>query len=294
MEKLPASAAYGRSGRGRAGWMVTAGAASALVLVMALAPLAGATTQGPPYKGWTLKGSFVDKNDCAKSSITTKPNFSIKTGKFVFAATGTAATCKVHSGYVGTQSFVEQDNSVWLGIPEKLSTGAHNLSLAFTVGYTDSGHQSASGSCPITQVFTSGSYTYHDGYCSAISEVEILAYPWVQDNTNGSQITQYYAAGGYNYTQNYTDIYYYCSGSTCTSYNSSYASPTTSFSNIVSMTQTVYITGSFVGSHSYTLIVDFEAFIYVAAEGWTHASAAGSINAGGSGNGITLNSITIT
>lgn len=272
---------------------MTVGAASALVLVMALSSMASATTYVAPWKGFVTTQSFVDKQDCAAGKITHAATLSLHTGNFQFAGSSSATTCKQSSGSVGKSSQYEANNNIYLGLKEHFTTGYHNLSINFSAGWTATGSESASGTCPTT-TYGSGSSTYYSGYCIAISEVEILAYPYIQDNTNGSQISQYWAAGGFSNVENYTDIYYYYSGGSWVSYNSSYVTSGTNYSSSVASTPSVPIAGYFVGTHSYTLLIDFEVFIWTAAEGWTHSASKGMINAAGIGNGLTLNSIHVS
>jgi len=268
-----------------------------------LAPAALGTTHVAPFKGIVTASQFSDIGGCQKVTTLHKASFSLTTGQFLYGATDSAFTCAKSAGFVGKSSFAEQSITYDAAIAFTVPSGPHVVTGSWSAAWALSGSQLVSGStaCPTTTYHYSwGNVT--SGYCSSVAEAEVFAGAEIYDATNG---TYWFSSGGgtygsgvdaFNYTENYNDTYWYCyTGGSCSGYNYSYASPTSTFSNTGSVTNnTVYYNHTFVATHHYWFIAYFDVFVYASAQGWAHSTAKASLNAATLGNGVKLNSITVT
>jgi hypothetical protein len=262
---------------------------------MVFASAASAATTVAPFTGKVLKYSSNDVGGCATGLTAHKGSWSLLTGVYAWAASSTSKVCggsvpiSINSHSTLSAEFV---SSIKINVP----SGAHSVASNFSAAWMASGAIAASGKCP-TQTYHYSTYSYTSGYCATDSFMELIAYAEIFDATNQSFIRSNSgnygdAVAQFNYSENYTSIYGYCpTGGNCTWYNYTYSTPTTSFSSTGSTTATAWTNGTFAAGHHYYLLVDIFGYVSTYAIGFPHASAKASLNAGTSGNGVTLKSI---
>ncbi|HEV2316363.1 MAG TPA: hypothetical protein VGV89_02150 [Thermoplasmata archaeon] len=267
-----------------------------VAVLMAIAPAASATKTVAPFTGKTVKATVSEQIGCGSAKATTKPSWSLTTGAFHWAANGAARTCGAPFALVvNSIGLLEQEYFSMINVA--VPSGSHSVQVNYSSAWSMSGSISATGSCA-THTYRYSTFNYTTGFCIAESFAELFANTYIYDASNNSYIYQTSGSTGvnaFNYSENYTDIYWTCTvGGSCTSYNYTYSSASLTFgSSGSSAGSTAYINGTFVAGHHYYVISDIFGYVLAQTTGWPHASAKVTVNAGALGNGVTLNSITV-
>ncbi|HEV2317671.1 MAG TPA: hypothetical protein VGV89_08885 [Thermoplasmata archaeon] len=270
-------------------------AATVLAVVALTGPLAVGATSGPPWKGWTSTNSQLATIGCAAQSQAQPPVFYPTNGTFQFAATARAATCHHAGGPFARDSQIFDQFDTYFGTHLSVPAGRHTVRLNFTADLNASGTESASGPCPYTSN-TSGNYTFAWGLCDAEVTTRVIMSAYVQDNVNGSQFAQSGIFEVNDSVINSSTVSFYCWKSTfqCTSLNQSLVTASTHFGGRVGRSGSVNLSTTFLRGRSYTLVVDFHVLLFVGAAYWSTAHARATIDAAGSGKGVTLTALRVT
>jgi hypothetical protein len=262
---------------------------------MVVASGASATTTVAPFTGKTIKSSVTVVASCAGAVTAHKGTWSLTTGMFLWAGATNAKSCGAPFPTYYSEAELQSEfvSAIKLTVP----SGAHSVAANFTAAWVDSGSITSTGTCPTT-TYKSSTYNYTTGFCEAVAEVELFAYAEILDATNHSIIRSTSGNFGdavavFNYSENYTSIYWYCSvGGSCTGSNYSYQSPSTTFGSSGSIASSAWVNGTFVAGHHYYLVTDIVGFAFSYTYGlFGHSIAKASMNAGTLGNGVTLKSI---
>lgn len=308
---------YRRTSRpwsGRALALGTAGLATAVTLIMVLAPASAsivnrAVVLTPTYKGTvTQPSTYLSVGGCGKAKAS-PAKWNAKTGLITAADTASAATCGKSLGYVGGSSYGDGQSGIEIAIPfHAAHNGNNSIGSSWTVNIASSSSYTA-GTCPAKNVnYHPSLYQYSYAYCEAGVANEFEAYASVQDLQNSS----WYANSSYGYTyndtyfENYTECYNYgtptCANYTGSSYHYAYGYNDPGFSSFTMNGATsfaLWTNGThMVKTHHYILIVEIYIYADAYAEqanllGPWSGSAVSSVNLATLGNGATLNSVTI-
>jgi hypothetical protein len=230
-------------------------------------------------------GTLVDPSTtitiagCGTATVTTAPTFHPSTGKGGLSGNAAMSHCTSGVGGVGSVS-----ESLSLQVPIVATTGHDRIVEKWTVK-AGGGTSVAMGICHLPS--SAPGFTY----CEVYAETYFEAYAYLYD-ANGT----YVGSGDSTWagvTSSLSD-YEYCSAGNCSTIASG-TSGTVGFSGTVTWT---FGGSNLLASHSYLL----DTFWYANAEveqsssvgGLHHCYGTAWINAGEAGNGITLDSITVT
>lgn len=265
--------------------------AMAIMVMMALSPIASAMTPGVTFKNATPYTSMsFNLQGCATGKVT-KPTFSTLTGFGKMNMKGSAHTCLAAKGGQSVNSFADFSSSVGLIQSVKLSAAKTNVAITWNVsGLATGAAAGVATHCPTynysfsyfagtTWVF----YNSSSSYCAAEAFWEIYSDPYVYDATQG---TYNYGTFSYMYNQtgNYHDMYSYTynySNSSYTnvtysgSFNGSFGATST---NHVSWGPTANIAGTFNAGDHLIIYATLYAFAEAYVEYESHAHAAISMD----------------
>jgi hypothetical protein len=235
-----------------------------------------------PYTGTTVTPSMsVSTYGCGGAAIVTAPSFHARTGHGGFSGTAAGGSCAPSGGSGSTYE------SFSAAIPLLVNPGHDTIVAKWTI-HASGGTSAKFGKCSIpAQSNTSG---FSECYVYASSSLS--GYAYIYDATNGSYIAS--PTTTWAGLSNSTSDYLYCYGGNCTTY--AYGTPGTfAFSGGLSW---VFHAHGLLATHSYVLLASFYGSEY-AAEGTYaatlhHSHASAWLNAGTFGNGLTLNSITVS
>lgn len=281
--------------------------AMAIMVMMALSPIASAMTPGVTFKNSTpATSSSFYLSGCSFGKVV-KPTFSTTTGFGKIAMKGSAHTCKAAKGGQLVTSFADFSSSV--GLTQSVHLLAAKTNVAITWNVTGLATGAATGVATHCPTYTY-SFSYFAGttwvfynssssYCAAEAYWEMYSDPYVYDATTGT-----YSYGTFNYmynqTGNYHDMYSYTynySNSSYTnvtysgSFNGSFGSTST---NHISWGPSANIAGTYnVGDHLiiYATLYAF-AEAYVEYEG--HGSAAVNVDLAPTVGRVDLTGIVLT
>ena len=294
----------------------TTGFATAMTLLMILAPASGALVHPsivltPAYKNTVSSpNQYSSTTGCAKATSVAS-HWNAATGAISGAASGSAKTCPKAIGYVGGQSYGDGSDGMSVAIPFKVaSNGNHAISTAFSLKVASSS-AFAYGNCPKFNVhYPPALNQYEYAYCEVLTFLSVYVNVNVVDLNNASWYSNYSYADAYteSYFENYTDCYNYgtptCynfTGPHTYSNNYSYnAAGFTSFSWNGASSWSMWNNGTnMVKTHHYAVILSISISVEGVAEfyntigHWT-ASASGVINMATLGNGAKVSSVTIS
>jgi len=293
----------------------TTGFATAMTLLMILAPASGALVHPsivltPAYKNTVASpNTYWSTSGCAMAKAAA-PHWNAATGGISGADSASAKTCAKSLGGVGGSSFGDASSGMSVAIPFKVaSNGNHAISTSFSVKIASSSSFTYA-SCPkFTVTYPPALNQYEYAYCEAGASLSMYVNLNVVDLTNSSWYGNYSYADSYNesYFENYTDCYNYgtptCynySAANTYNYNYSYnAAGFTAFSWNGATTWTMWTNGTnMIKTHHYALILSISVSADTYAEYYhtlTHwaASAVGMVNMATLGNGAKINSVTI-
>jgi hypothetical protein len=274
-------------------WLGTAavGSLAFVALVVVLLPVSamGAPTIyhtiviSAPFTGATSTPSMsLSTSGCGTATMVTAPFFHSGTGRGGFSGTAAASGCLSGLGSSGDAS-----QTISVVVPFSAMSGHNRIvekwSLAVSGGTTF--HL---GKCAMPAMNNSSSYSYCDVYSSSY----LYGYSYLYDATNGSYIASPLVS--WAGLSNGTTFYQYCYAGNCSTYSSG-APGSFSFTGALSWT---FVANGLVSTHTYELATSFYGGEYasVSAYGATlhHTHASAWLNAGTFGNGLTLNSITVT
>lgn len=212
----------------------TVGAAVALVVVLSIGPLAGASrTQLAPYTHTTstiTQGAYRF-GSCRATGLISKPTWLPTTGNVTGIAASAAKSCKygpAGNGYATVHTVAEFD--VWL--PLHVRSGAHNVSVGISYALSVRGSVTGAAICPLPAQ-TPGKYTYSD--CSYTMSASSQWGQEIFDATNGSVLFGDHAnvQGPENSSTQSNDSYCNGSGTCSTTNSSSTCSGASSYTNCV-------------------------------------------------------------
>ncbi|HEV2316200.1 MAG TPA: hypothetical protein VGV89_01315 [Thermoplasmata archaeon] len=288
---------------------LTGGGIAAVALLLVVAPGGfAAVTVTPPYTGVTSNSLSTSVSGCAHATSAHPFSFNLNTGRAAFTGSTSSSACGGGFGGVGGSAAGSVSSSTSAALHLALPSGRHTLTTNWNATWTAVGSVSGGGSCPTSTYTysyppTNYSLTYTDGYCAAESFVQAYVFTYLYDVTNNtyvfpstSNLSNYDIVIVNAAAQKYTSIYYGCStstnGTSCFTYNSSAAGPTT-FTSIGTAVDHLVLKGTFASTHTYALLVYVEAYLYSYTSGWAHAKASCSLNLGTLGAGVTLTSFTV-
>lgn len=273
-------------------WLGTAalGSLAFVALVVVLLPVSamGAPTIyhtiriSAPFPGTTVTPSMtVSTSGCGTAAMVTAPFFHPGSGRGGFSGTSGGTSCASGLGGYGDAS-----QSVTVSVPFSAMSGHNRIvekwSLAVSGGTTF--HL---GKCAMP---SGNSSTFSD--CDVYASSSLEGYSYLYDATNGSYLANPLVA--WAGLSNGTSSYQYCYSGNCSTFMTG-GPGTFSFTGPVSWT---FVVNGLVSSHTYEIETSFYATEYsdVSAYGATfhHTHASAWLNAGTFGNGISLNSITVT
>lgn len=289
----------------------TGSAATAVALLMVLAPAVQGAVLVAPFHGTVTEQLFTDYFGChASSKVIKKPSFSLATGAGGYAGSASVKSCAGPIAHVAN-GLAENGGGPLAELPVTLATGANSVSATFAASWAASGSISIAGAatpCPTSSYnyfFNSTYYSYSNfGFCAVEAETYLLAEALVYDGTNN---TWFYPTGGSalgfagvyatNFSENYTQVDWGCydynyASPVCYSYNSSYTSPSMSWSNTGSTLGTGWVNmTAAVHSHHYYVVLEItsEVFTYITEK--SGATAKASMNVGTLGNGWKVTSV---
>lgn len=303
-------------------WFGTVGAAATVTLLIALAPLAGASTKIAPYNhtvATQTRGQY-QSGSCAHSVSLPSAKWVPKTGNLTASSAVTAKSC-VYGLFGNGGATLSASNYFQIMFPLKVRSGGHNVSVRASYSQTLNRTITGTPTCPHAKNVP-GSHTSET--CAYVMSATSGWGEFIYDATNQS-----YLYGGSNDavqgTQNYTFVgnVSSCNGSgSCSYYNSSYGCASISyyFSNCVPWgshhngTNTTWInTGrncgfayggrchywdnwTLNGSHSLWVVEWFDYEVYVSSGGYNPGlTISVQLNAATLGNlGWRINSISVT
>jgi hypothetical protein len=289
---------------------VGAGAMAFSLLLMFASP-AFALTISPKYHGGISYWIHPEAQSCASYHFPQKWSFNFATGKTIVNANAHAKTCPNAVPGVNDRSFgcacAQNTLGINLKVPFKGATSVGvNWSAAFRVAGTTSLNNA---SCPTTFHHYSdpsnGSYSYNytSGDCYAAASVFFGANSWVYDLTNGTYVngpgiwgSGSWVAGSetYIFWGDFGPGYSGTGTSVNFSYNSTYTTGTTSFSNNVSSAGTTWFNSTYLHSHKYVFEVFFYGNPIAQAGGASKSSASALLDAASPGHGLSINYISVS
>jgi hypothetical protein len=304
----------------------TTGIVLAVTALMVLGSTAGGAVV-PPFKGTVSKTNSVYWYGCATPKLVHKVTFSLQTGKAGFAGTDSTAACAKSMYGVNAQSYADTNGMFSAEIPIKVSGGSTNVSMNFRWSESWTSSITWSGACPTKSYFiqdptnASQDRNLTSGDCDISSVVDTGGNAVLVDETNGTQFDETGSLGcgvtcifsTYNDTENFTGIYYGCTGpasapTSCFNANSTYQTSNKTTSSTTSggtgswwfsSTGPSSCPGCNVGwtynpHHKYVLFVDLLMDANSAVTNWRHGSAKTDFNMDSAGNGFTLTSIGVS
>ena len=294
----------------------TTGFATAMTLVMLLAPASGALVHPsivltPAYKNTvSAPNLFWEVGSCATSKAA-MPHWNAATGALSGASAASAKTCTKSLAGIGTSSYGYASDGIGVAIPMKVaSNGNHTIATSFTVKLASSSSHVAPPCPKFAVTYPPALNSYEYAYCEAGADIGFSVSISVVDLGNSSWYSNYTYAEGYNdsYFENYTDCYNYGTPA-CYNYTANYSSAgsysynTAGFSAFTmngATTFTLYSNGTkMIKTHHYVVVISVSNYVDTFAEsyhllGKWSAHATGMINMATLGNGARVNSVTIT
>jgi hypothetical protein len=235
-----------------------------------------------PYSGTTVTPSMsISTSGCGTASLITAPFFHPGSGRGGFSGSAAASGCPTTGGSGSTYE------SFSASIPIAVIPGHDKIVAKWTL-HVSGGTSMGIGKCSIPVQNNTSGYSYCSVYASSI----LSGYAYIYDSTNGTYVATpaTYWAG----LSNSSSYYIYCYAGNCTTYV--YGSPGTfAFHGPLTF---VFNANGLLATHTYVLVTDFYGSQYASENSYFaplhHAHASAWLNAGTFGNGLTLNSITVT
>jgi hypothetical protein len=299
---------------GRAMALGTTGFATAVMLIMVLAPASASlvnrsTVLTPAYKGTVTQAStYLSTYGCGKAKAT-PAKWNAKTGLITGSDSASGATCGKSLGYVGGSGSGDGESGIEVAIPfHAAHNGNNSIGSSWSVSIASSSSYSA-GVCPAKNInYHPALYAYSYAYCEAGISTEFEIFVQLQDLQNSSWHGNFSEGYSYNdtYFENYTECYNYgtptCYNGTSGSYHYAYGLNAPGFSAFTMNGATSFSLWNngtnMVRAHHYVMVVEIYIYADAYAEqanllGHWSGSAVASVNMATLGNGATLNSITI-
>jgi hypothetical protein len=300
----------------RVGRSLTLGAlgfASAVTLLMVLAPASGAiahpTVLAAPYKG-TIKSPSVSTlvTGCAKAKAPPS-TWTPATGIITAGSSASSSICPKSIGPAGGPSNGNAGAGVTVTIPLKIArSGTHAVATSFSL-ILNTSQSVSSAPCPLKNLYPQPINAVAQSYCEdGIGDIwSVTAQVFDLTNTSWSSIQSYGASYGFSSYSNST--YCYNTGTPACSNSSSstssgflYSSQAPGFSKFVwngGTSWTMWTNGTkMVKTDKFALLISVNVYIDTYAYkdnllgAWSGAAAA-RVNMSTLGNGLSVNSITI-
>ena len=273
-----------RIGRGGSIGLVVGGVAALMLLV----PVASATTIVAPFPGAVpAVFTLLQSGGCGTGKLVKAPTWSATSGGGGWSNSGSARSCAHSAGSVGMDSFAVSEGEIDVGVPVKLTSGAHTIVVnwSITAAGAQTFHLGAPCRAPPSNPTGTSSST-----CDVTAEAFLFGGAELEDTTNG---TVFGAANVWSglFNESFQVNSTSCSFGVCTSSNSSFGLPGGGFSgtSLVSF----YINATLNGHHSFVVHTFVFGGAFLDLFGYPASSASASLNAASSGNGVVLTAVQI-